>query len=147
MPAYPELLPPVHSYSSVIEEVGSGETPQSQVNMRKKSLKDRIMICITVILLNSIFRRFITVLNSTWAVLAMLGTVCSLSLNFVCKPAIERCLRNKSKDSVNREAKNSRDSINAMKTRNRGLDVIFRRMSYVLQVLAKPFFGVSYSWI
>ena len=38
MPAYPELLPPVHSYSSELEEVVSGETPQSPVNMRKKKL-------------------------------------------------------------------------------------------------------------
>ena len=66
------------------------------------------MICITVILLHSIFRRFISVLNGVWAVLASLGIVCSLSLNFVCKPAIERCLRTKSTASVNREAKNTR---------------------------------------
>ena len=97
------------------------------------------MICFTVILLNSILWRFITVLNGIWAVLATLGIVCSLSLNFVCKPAIERCLRTNSKDSANREPKNSRDSIKAMKTKNRRLDFMFHRMSNVLQVLAKPF--------
>ena len=112
MPAYPELLPPVNSYSSELEEVGSGETPQIQVNMREKSLKDRTMICITVILFNLIFRCFITARNSIWAVLATLGTVCSSSLNFVCKPAIVRCLRTNSRVSAKREAKNRRGGKN-----------------------------------
>ena len=51
------------------------------------------MICIPVMVLNSIFWRVIRALNSFWAAFVALGIMCSLSMNFVCKPAIERCLR------------------------------------------------------
>ena len=54
----------------------------------KNSLKDRIMICITMILLKSIFRRFITILNGIRAILATFGTVCSLIFNL--KPCTRR---------------------------------------------------------
>ena len=126
IPYVPVCIPPPVQFEDqpVLEEAGNGkaevgngptlqsqETFKSPVNMRKNSLKDRIMICITVILLNSIFRRFITVLNSIWAVIATLGIVCSLSLNFVCKPAIARCLRtNSNSRSVKSGGKSARSA-------------------------------------
>ena len=65
----PVCIPPAVLFEDppVLEEVGKGETPQSQTNVRKISLKDRILNLISVTVLNSIFQRFMSILSGFWA--------------------------------------------------------------------------------
>ena len=138
IPYVPVCIPPAVLFEDppVLEEVGKGETPQSQTNVCKISLKDRILNFISVTVLNSIFQRFMSILSGFWAAFVAFGILCSLSLNFVCKPAIQRCLRKrcclhsrsvKSGGKSARSAKCSSTSAKARTTRWRR--IIFPRCS------------------